>query len=81
MTAQWLARLVECHMATELAGAACTSSECPLGLARVTISVSPTATGFALAIRSNDPDVAREVARRSELLFDPRPLATASTTP
>lgn len=81
MTAQWLARLVECHMATELVGAACTSSECPLGLARVTISVSPTATGFTLAIRSNDPDVAREVARRSELLFEPQPLATASTTP
>jgi hypothetical protein len=81
MTAQWLARLVECHQLSEVAGASCTSSECPLGLARITTSVSATATGFTIAIRSNDSAVAREIARRAHLLVDPTPIATAAARP
>jgi len=77
-TAQWLARLVECHGVTELAGTACTTSECPLGLARVTTEVSATATGFTIALRSSDSDVAREVARRSGLVFQPQLVAAAA---
>jgi hypothetical protein len=43
----------------------------------VTTEVSATATGFTIALRSNDSDVARELARRSELFFQPQPVATA----
>jgi len=75
MTAQWLARLVECHVALEAAGAVCGTAECPLGLARVATSVSSEPTGFVIAIRSDDIAVAREITRRSRLLFDPPPAA------
>ena len=74
MTAQWLARLVECHVASEAGGDFCTSSECPLGLNRVATSVSATATGFSISLRSGDTTVAREIARRSQLIFETNPL-------
>lgn len=79
MTAQWLARLAECHGVREAAGMACTSAECPLRLARVTTSVSTTATGFILAIRSDDPAVAREIVRRAQIVFRPLSHQAAAT--
>ena len=79
MTAQWLARLAECHAARESAGLFCTSSECPLRLARVTTSVSATVDGFILAIRSDDPAVAREIAHRAQEVFRPPPPQAAAT--
>jgi hypothetical protein len=79
MTAQWLARLAECHAAREAAGVACTSSECPLRLARVTTSVSPTATGFTLAIRTDDPAVAHEIVRRAEIVLRSQSPQAAAT--
>ncbi len=80
MTAQWLARLAECHAVGESAGAVCTTSECPLRLARVTTSVSTTDDGFILAIRSDDPTVAREIVRRAQAVLRPQS-AQASATP
>ena len=71
MTAQWLTRLIQCHLVREESGVSYAHSERPLGLARVKIDVSPTAAGFVIAIRSNDSDVAREIARRSKVLFEP----------
>lgn len=71
MTAQWLARLAECHAVREAAGMACTSAECPLGLPRVKTTVSSTPSGFTVELRSDDPAIAREIVRRAELAFRP----------
>lgn len=78
MTAQWLARLAECHAVREAMGFPCTSGECPLRLPRVTTTVSSTARGFTIAIRSEDPAVAREIVRRAELVFRPEPSQAAA---
>lgn len=77
-TTPWLGRVVACHAMSEVAGAPCTGAECPLDLAGVTTGVSATGTGFTLAIRSDDYDVAREIVRRSQRLLDPPPIASAS---
>jgi hypothetical protein len=79
-TTPWLGRVVACRALSETAGAPCAGAECPLGLAGVTAGVSATDTGFTIAIRSDDYDVAREVARRSQLLLVPSPVATAAAT-
>ena len=79
MTAQWLARLAECHAVREAAGLACTTPECPLRLARVKTSVSTTPGGFTLAIRSDDPAVAGEIARRAQIALRPESRQAAST--
>lgn len=82
MTAQWLARVVDCHVVSEAASHAfCTTAECPLGLDRVTTTVSGTPTGFTVAIRSNDSAVAREIARRSQFFFDTHRLEAVAATP
>jgi hypothetical protein len=81
MTAQWLARLVECHIVTEAAGGACTTSECPLGLDRVNVGVSTTRTGFTIELRSADAAIARELPRRAKALFESPKSQTVATTP
>lgn len=70
-TAQWLTRLLQCHALHDASGATCGSSPCPLAAGRVAIDVSPTASGFFIAIRSTDVDVAREIARRAQIIFRP----------
>jgi hypothetical protein len=57
MTAQWLGRLLWCDAARHPATALV-----PLG-ART--DVTPTATGFVIAMRSSIPEVAREIERRA----------------
>lgn len=41
---------------------------CPLVPKDVSASVTATDTGFELAIRSDDPEVAREILKRAEAL-------------
>lgn len=70
MTAQWLARLVSCHVDGDGSGV--------LGLTDVTTNVAATPTGFTIAIRSDDVTVAREIGRRAKLLLtEKRPVTTA----
>jgi hypothetical protein len=59
MTAQWLNRVIQCSAA----GPARDRS--PVALAGARGEVSPTATGFAVAVRSNDAVVAEEIVRRA----------------
>lgn len=80
VTEQWLARLVECHVAHELAEASCTASECPLGLPQVTTSVAATATGFSIRLRPDDSSVVRELARRAQRLLGPGSLKTVTVS-
>lgn len=70
MTAQWLQRVIDCHLARNaaLGHEVPEMAYCPLVPKGVTASVTPTQSGFAVALKSDDMDVAREVLRRAKSL-------------
>ncbi len=70
MTAQWLQRVIDCHLARNaaLGHDVPEMPYCPLVPKDVTASVTPTANGFAVAVRANDAATANEVLRRSRQL-------------
>ena len=67
MTAQWLQRVVDCHLARNaaLGHVVPTMPDCPLVPKGVSARVSSTRDGFAVAIRGADDAVAREVLERA----------------
>ena len=69
VTRQWLQRLVDCHLARHatLGYPLPHMAECPLMKGSVA-AVSTPAGGLAIAIRSDDRDVAAEIVRRLETL-------------
>jgi hypothetical protein len=71
MTAQWLQRVVDCHMARNAAMGheSPEMPDCPLVPKDVSAQVTATSTGFAVAVRSDDPAAANEVLRRARLLI------------
>jgi hypothetical protein len=70
MTEQWLQRVVECHQARNAAigfeTAASEMPHCPLALPGVTATVASTSNGFAIDVRSDNPETAREILRRTQ---------------
>jgi hypothetical protein len=72
LTAEWLQRVVDCHLARNSAiGHETASAEmpyCPLTLRGVTATVRSTGDGFAVAVRSDDATTAQEILRRAESL-------------
>lgn len=70
MTAEWLQRLVNCHLARAAAvGFSMPEmSYCPLMLKGVSAEVSSTGDGFAIAVTSTDTATATEVWRRMQAL-------------
>ena len=72
MTAQWLQRDVDCHLARNAAIGHASASEdmpdCPLTLAGVHATASSTADGVVVAITSEDPAIAAEILRRAQKL-------------
>jgi hypothetical protein len=70
MTAQWLQRVVDCHLARNAAMGheAAEMPDCPLVPKNVSAQVTATSTGFAVSVRSDDPATANEVLRRARLL-------------
>ena len=70
MTAQWLQRVVDCHLARNAAVGHDVPEMplCPLVPRNVTAYVNPTASGFAVSVRSDDADTSREVLRRAQAL-------------
>ena len=70
LTVEWLQRIVDCHMArvAVLGPDAPGHGDCPLAVGDITARVSSTGNGFAVAIRSDSSEVAREVARRAAAL-------------
>lgn len=75
LTAEWLQRVVDCHLARNaaLGHAVPEVPDCPLVPAGVEARVSAAEGGFSVAIQSSDPKVAREILARAERL--------AATTP
>jgi hypothetical protein len=70
LTAQWLQQIVSCHLARSAAMGHVLPEMpyCPLVLKDVSARVTATATGFEVAIRSGDTEVAREILKRAEAL-------------
>jgi hypothetical protein len=70
MTAQWLQRLVDCHLARNaaLGNEVAEMAYCPLVPKGASATVTATQTGFAVAIRGSDPQSIDEITRRSKAL-------------
>lgn len=70
MTAEWLQRVVDCHLARNAAigheAASAEMAHCPLTLRGAQATVRSVTGGFAVAIRADDSDVAKEILRRAE---------------
>lgn len=78
MTAEWLQRLVDCHIAraASLGYDMPEMSYCPLMLREVEARVTSIGNGFAVAIRASDPDTVDEIQRRAQALVSaPAPRA------
>lgn len=70
LTAEWLTRSVECHLARSAAAGheMPEMAYCPLVPRGVSAAVKSTGTGFAVTITSSDSQSAAEVARRAQAL-------------
>lgn len=70
LTAEWLQRVVTCHLARNaaLGHLVPEMADCPLVPRDVEARVSPAGDGFAVAIRSSDPKIAREILARAQRL-------------
>jgi len=75
LTAEWLQRVVNCHLARNAALGHVVPElpDCPLVPGGVDARVSPAGDGFAVAIRSDNPKTAREILARTERLERPQP--------
>jgi hypothetical protein len=66
MTAEWLQRLVDCHLArNEVVGAMKEMPYCPLAVPRVKATVRSVGNGFAVDVTSNDEASVREILSRA----------------
>lgn len=72
MTAEWLQRVVDCHLARNAAighdAAAGEMPYCPLTPRGAQARVSSVGDGFAVAIRSDDAETSKEILKRAESL-------------
>lgn len=74
MTAEWLQRVVDCHLARNaaLGHQVPEMPACPLVPKGVSAKVKSTGNGFAVIVRSDDDATAREILARAERLAAPR---------
>jgi hypothetical protein len=74
MTQEWLQRVVDCHVArnASMGFDMPEMATCPLGVKGAQAQVTSTGDGFAVTIRSDDPQAAEEIARRAERLTSGR---------
>lgn len=70
MTAEWLQRIVDCHIARNaaLGYEMPEMNACPLMIKGATATVASTGNGFAVNVRSDDMDAANAIRRRAEAL-------------
>ena len=69
MTAEWLQRVVDCHLArNEVVGAMEDMSFCPLAVPHATAVVSSTGSGFSVDVTADRQDDALEIVRRARSL-------------
>lgn len=72
LTAEWLQRLVDCHLARNaaLGHDRPEMAFCPLALRDVRAAVRSTGKGFAVTVTSTDPRLAREILHRASALLE-----------
>jgi hypothetical protein len=70
MTAEWLQRVIDCHLARNaaLGHSVPEMPNCPLVPSGVEARVTSTGDGFAVAIQSNDQETIREIVARAHRL-------------
>jgi hypothetical protein len=70
MTAEWLQRVVECHIAraASMGHSMPEMDYCPLVPKGVKATVTSTGAGFAVNVTSDDPATVKEIVRRAEAL-------------
>ncbi len=75
MTAEWLQRTIDCHLARNaaLGHVAPEMPSCPLVPNGVEAQVSSTGNGFAVTIRSDDSKTADEILSRAQRLGNQKP--------
>ena len=73
MTAEWMQRIAECHMAQVAAAPAWTLSSSPLDVKGALVSVQSSGDGFAVDITSPDLNVAHDILARARGLVPPPP--------
>lgn len=74
LTAAWLQRLVDCHLA-EVAAAGHVEADmpdCPLVAREITATVRANSEALAVEIRSNDPTIAADILARARRLVASR---------
>lgn len=81
MTTEWLQHVMDCHLARNASLGHVTSEmpNCPLVPRGAQASVRSTGSGFAVAIRSDDPTSAREILARALRLQSAHVNPSAST--
>ena len=70
LTAEWLQRVVDCHIAraSAVGNAMPEMSYCPLMLKKVKATVTSTGSGFAVAVTSDDTETVKEIIKRANAL-------------
>ena len=70
LTAEWLQRVLNCHLARNAAMGwdMPEMSYCPVAVKGANASVSSTGNGFSVTVRSDDVEAASEIARRAAAL-------------
>ena len=77
LTAEWLQRSIDCHLArnASLGHVVPEMPNCPLVPRGVSARVRSTGTGFAVEVRSDDPDTAREILARAQRSLERQPVS------
>jgi hypothetical protein len=73
MTAEWMQRIAECHMAQVAAAPPWTLTSSPLDVKGALVSVQSSGDGFTVDITSPDIKVARDILNRAKALVPPPP--------
>ena len=70
LTTEWLQRLINEHraMMASMPDSDAVMTDCPLVLSGVSARVTSAGDGFAVSLKSNDKNTAREVLRRAQAL-------------
>ncbi|HVU50987.1 MAG TPA: hypothetical protein VHL80_09900 [Polyangia bacterium] len=74
MTAEWLQRIAECHMAKVAVAVPGTLSTSPLDVRGALVSVQSTGDGFSVDITSPDVKTAREILTRARAIKPLQPI-------
>lgn len=71
MTAEWMQRIAECHMAQVAAAPPWTLTSSPLDVKGAMVAVQSSGDGFTVDITSPDVKVARDILNRAKALVPP----------